>query len=143
MALTPIKFSDLAAMAALDGTEIFPGVQAGVNKSATADDIKTFVLTGLAGTNRRTTDAAFTLAPLTDAPDQLCEGTLTADRAVTLSTTGAYNGARFRITRTGGGAFNYTVAHNGGTKNIATNQWAEFVYYSALSAWQLAAAGAL
>lgn len=95
------------------------------------------------GTNRRTTDAAFTLTPLTDAPDQLCTGTLTADRAITLSTTNVYDGARFRITRTGAGAFNYTVAHNGGTKNIATDQWAEFVYFSALAAWQLAAAGSL
>jgi hypothetical protein len=95
------------------------------------------------GTNSRSTDAAFTLTPLTDAPDQLCTGTLTADRAITLSTTGAYDGARFRITRTGAGAFNYTVAHNGGTKNIATNQWAEFVYFTSLAAWQLVAAGSL
>lgn len=61
----------------------------------------------------------------------------TADRALTLSTTNAYAGARFRLTRTGSGAFNITHA----LKNLASNQWAEFVYDG--SAWYLAAYGAL
>lgn len=82
-------------------------------------------------------NAAFSLIPLTNAEEQKHTGTLTADRALTLSTTGAYAGARFRLTRTGGGAFNITHA----LKNLATNTWAEFIYDG--SAWYLAAYGAL
>lgn len=95
------------------------------------------------GTEIRNTDAAFTLTPISSAPIQIHTGTLTADRAVTLSTTNAYDGSRFRLARTGGGAFNLTVAHAGGTKNLATNAWAEFHYSSTSSSWQLTAAGTL
>jgi hypothetical protein len=82
-------------------------------------------------------NAAFTLTPLTSAEEQKHTGTLTADRAVTLSATNGYAGARFRIKRTGGGAFNLTVAHADGTANIATGGSATFVYDGA--AWYLAA----
>ena len=85
-------------------------------------------------------DAAFTLTPLSSAPDQLHTGTLTANRAVTLSTTNAYSGARFRISRTGGGAFTLDVGM-GPLKALATNTWGEFVYDGA--AWRLGAYGAL
>ena len=85
-------------------------------------------------------DAAFTLTPLSSAPDQLHTGTLTANRAVTLSTTNAYSGARFRISRTGGGAFTLDVG-TGPLKALATNTWGEFVYDGA--AWRLGAYGAL
>jgi hypothetical protein len=85
------------------------------------------------------TDAIFTLTPLTSAPEIKHTGTLTANRAVTLSTTNAFSGARFRITRTGGGAFTLDVG--GGLKSLATNTWAEFIYDGA--AWYLAAYGAL
>lgn len=95
------------------------------------------------GTETRATDAAFTLTPLTSAPQQFCDGTLTADRAITLSATGAYDGAEFNIARTGAGAFNYTVVHSTGTKNIATNGWARFKYSATASAWRLVAAGTL
>ena len=84
------------------------------------------------------TDAAFTLTPLTSAEEQKHTGTLTANRVVTLSTTNAYAGARFRITRTGGGAFALDI---GGLKNLATNTWGEVIYDG--SAWYLAASGAL
>ncbi|WP_442580026.1 DUF2793 domain-containing protein [Mesorhizobium sp. ASY16-5R] len=83
-------------------------------------------------------DADFTLTVLTNAEEQRHTGTLTANRAVTLSATNAYAGARFRLTRTGGGAFNLSL---GGLKNLATNTWAETVYDG--SAWYLAAYGAL
>lgn len=83
------------------------------------------------------TDADFTLTTLTNGEDRKHTGTLTANRAVTLSTTGAYKGARFRVTRTGGGAFTLTVAG----KALATNQWAEAEYDG--SAWYLAASGSL
>lgn len=84
------------------------------------------------------TDAAFTLTPVTDAANIRHTGTLTADRTITLSTTNAYAGATFRVTRTGSGAFNLSV---GGLKNLATNSWAEVVYDG--SAWYLAAYGTL
>ena len=72
-------------------------------------------------------DADFTLTPLTAAEQQRRTGTLTADRAVKLSTTNAYAGARFRVTRTGGGAFNLNLG-TGPLKALATGIWAEFDY---------------
>ena len=84
------------------------------------------------------TDAAATLTVLTNAVNIRHSGTLTADRTITLSSTNAYAGARFRVTRTGGGAFNLSV---GGLKLLATNGWAEVVHDG--SAWTLAAYGTL
>ncbi|TIO42567.1 MAG: hypothetical protein E5X81_20855 [Mesorhizobium sp.] len=86
------------------------------------------------------TDVAFTLTPFTSPFETRHTGTLTADRAVTLSTTGAVIGQKFRITRTGAGAFNLTVG-TGPLKALATGTWAEVVYDGA--AWYLAAYGAL
>jgi hypothetical protein len=82
------------------------------------------------------TDAAFTINPA-DAAETRHTGTLTANRACTLGTSGAIVGQRKRLTRTGGGAFNITFAG----KSVATNQWAEAVYDGA--AWYLAAFGSL
>jgi hypothetical protein len=84
------------------------------------------------------TDADATLTVLTNAEEIRHTGTLTADRTVTLSSTNAYNGARFRVTRTGGGAFNLSI---GGLKSLATNQWAEVIHDG--SSWYLAAFGSL
>jgi hypothetical protein len=86
------------------------------------------------------TDADFTLTPNTSSPQQFHTGTLTADRAVTLSTSGALAGMSFRITRSGAGAFNLNVG-TGPLKALATGQWAEFVYTG--SAWALAQFGSL
>ncbi|RWN51925.1 hypothetical protein [Mesorhizobium sp.] len=86
------------------------------------------------------TDADFTLTPFSSPTETRHTGTLTADRAVTLSTTGAFAGMKFRITRTGGGAFNLNVG-TGPLKALATNTWAEFSYNG--TAWYLAAYGAL
>jgi hypothetical protein len=83
-------------------------------------------------------DANFTLTPLTSAPTQRHSGTLTANRTITLSATNAYNGCRFTIVRTGGGAFNLTV---GALRNLATGQWAIVEFDG--GGWQLVAAGAL
>jgi hypothetical protein len=69
------------------------------------------------------TDADFTLTPFTSSPVQKHTGTLTAARQVTLSTAGAATGMTyFKITRTGGGAFNLNVG-TGPLKALATNQW--------------------
>lgn len=59
-------------------------------------------------------DASVTLA-ITDAPIQRFAATLTANRTVTLPTTGNFNGAHFRVVRTGLGAFTLDV---GGLKTI-------------------------
>lgn len=93
-----------------------------------------------AGQQTVASDAAFTLTPLASAEEQRHTGILTANRALTLSTTNAYVGARFRITRTGGGAFTLDVG-TGPLKSLATNTWGEFVYDG--SAWYLAAHGML
>lgn len=66
-------------------------------------------------------------------------GTLTADRTMTLDTTGAIEGITvFKITRTGAGAFNWSI---GGLKNLATNQWCEVAYNG--SAYYLVSFGSL
>ena len=84
-------------------------------------------------------DAAATLYPGRFATTQRWDTTLTADRAVTLSTE-AWNGARFRIVRTGSGAFNLNVG-TGPLKALAANTWADVEFNG--TAWALTAYGAL
>lgn len=86
------------------------------------------------------TDVAFTLTPHTSPTETVHTGTLTADRAVTLSTTNAVTGMKFLITRTGGGAFNLNVG-TGPLKALATNTWGEVTYNG--TAWYLSRYGAL
>ena len=84
-------------------------------------------------------DAAATLTAGRSDSTQRWATTLTADRAVTLSTT-AWEGARFRIVRTGGGAFNLNVG-TGPLKALAANTWADVEFNG--TAWVLTAYGAL
>lgn len=86
------------------------------------------------------TDADFTLTTLTSATNIRHTGTLTAARAVTLSTTNARPGAEFVITRTGAGAFNLTIG-TGPLASLATSQWVIVKYDG--SAWYVAALGNL
>lgn len=81
-------------------------------------------------------DADVTLQVGVNSETQCYATTLTQNRAVTLSTTGAYDGARFRIVRTGLGNFTLNV---GGLKTIpsATAATVEVVFRA--GAWQLAA----
>ncbi len=85
-------------------------------------------------------DTSQTLTAGTDAPTQRWATTLTADRAITLSTTGAVNGDRFRIVRTGLGAFTLDV---GGLKTIpsATAAWVDVEFDG--TAWRLTGYGTL
>jgi hypothetical protein len=87
-------------------------------------------------------DANVTLTVNTDAMIQRFATTLTANRTVTLSTTGAKNGDRFRVVRTGLGAFTLAV---GALKTIpsATAAYVEVAYDSATAAWVLVGYGAL
>jgi hypothetical protein len=85
-------------------------------------------------------DASQTLVAGVDASVQRWATTLTSNRTVTLSTTGATNGDAFRIVRTGLGAFTLDV---GGLKTIP-NSTAAFVdvTYDG-TAWRLTGYGAL
>ena len=86
------------------------------------------------------TDAAFTLTVAADPRAIRHTGTLTANRAVTLSTTNASAGDKFQISRTGGGAFNLNVG-TGPLKALATNTWCEVTYNG--SAWFVSQYGTL
>lgn len=93
-----------------------------------------------AGQQTISTDAALSLAYLTNAPTIYHTGTLTADRAVTLPTSNVPNGARFHIARTGSGAFNLNV--NASTTKALTTNTSCTVEYNG-SAWTVIAAGSL
>ena len=88
-------------------------------------------------------NAAATLLVNSDEKTQIWNTALTADRAVTLSTTGALAGHRFRIIRTANatGAFNLNVG-TGPLKAMGTAGSFADVEYDG-SAWFLAAYGAL
>lgn len=88
-------------------------------------------------------DAAATLTPGTSLSTQIWATAITADRAVTLSATGAYNGAKFRIVRaaTATGAFNLNVG-TGPLKAMGTAGSFCDVEYNG-SAWVLTAYGTL
>jgi len=85
-------------------------------------------------------DTSQTLTVGADAPIQRWASALGANRTVTLSTTGALNGDRFRIVRTGLGAFTLDV---GGLKTIpsATAAFVDVSYNG--SAWVLTGYGLL
>jgi hypothetical protein len=136
MAIAPKKFSALTALTGyLISTTAIPGVSGGGPSS-----IKISAAQLKGGYQAIATDAIATLTVGTDAENIQHTGTLTANRAITLSTTDAFAGARFMITRTGGGAFTLDVG-TGPLKSLATDTWAIFVYDG--SAWYLAAYGAL
>ncbi len=85
-------------------------------------------------------DTGQTLTVGTDAPVQRWATTLTANRTVTCSTTGAANGDTFRVVRTGLGAFTLDVC---GLKTIAsgTAAFVDVAYDGA--SWRLTGYGAL
>lgn len=85
-------------------------------------------------------DASITLTSGTSDPVQLFSTALTANRTITLSTTDALEGDKFRIVRTGLGAFTLDV---GGLKTMpsATAAWCDVHYDGA--AWILTAYGSL
>lgn len=87
-------------------------------------------------------NAAATLTHNSSAKTQRWATTLTADRAVALSTTGAITGAKFRIVREAAatGAFNLNVG-TGPLKALTAGQWCDVEYNG--SAWGLSAYGAL
>lgn len=135
--LRPYTIATLPAASAAAGQIIFCSDLGGGGGQLNSDGVN-WRRVSRGGVQTIATDAAVTLTPLTSAEQVRHTGTLTADRGVTLATANAYPGASFRITRTGGGAFNLAV---GGMKNLATNNWCEVVHDG--STWFLAASGVL
>lgn len=86
------------------------------------------------------TDAGLVLTYPESAPRIRHTGTLTADRTVTLSTRGAFPGATFVITRTGGGNYRLNVGE-GPLKSLAPNTWCEVTFDG--EAWYLSRSGEL
>ena len=86
------------------------------------------------------TDAGLVLTYPESAPRIRHTGTLTADRTVTLSTRGAFPGATFVITRTGGGNYRLNVG-DGPLKSLAPNTWCEVTFDG--EAWYLSRSGEL
>lgn len=84
------------------------------------------------------TDAAATIIAHANAPTILHTGTLTASRAITVSTAGATAGDTFEIRRTGTGAFPLVI---GSLCALGTGEWCKIKYDG--SAWVLLALGAL
>jgi hypothetical protein len=89
-------------------------------------------------------DTGVTLLAGTNSPEQRFESALTANRSVILSNTGAVTGDRFRIVRTGLGAFSLNI-FNGSLVLIkaipaSTQGWVEAVYDGG---WKLSEYGLL
>ena len=87
-------------------------------------------------------DADATLTVGTSLRTQRWGTVLTADRTATLSTTGAYTGARFRIVRPAAATGNYAlniVAASATLARLAAGQWADVEYTG--TAWISAAQG--
>jgi hypothetical protein len=112
--------------------------QAGYTVTVNADENNFTFVPSIIGVDNG--DAAATLVPGTSAMTQRWDTTLTADRAVSLGTTTAWNGARFRIVRTATGAFNLNVG-TGPLKALAADTWCDVEYDG--SAWVLTAYGSL
>ena len=97
-----------------------------------------------AGVGADVGDALKILYPGVSEPSQRWDTTLTYIRYAQLSRTNAVNGDRFKIRRTGGGAYVLQVKDLGsGTllRVLATDEWCEVEYDG--SAWILTAAGSL
>lgn len=103
-------------------------------KSAIVNDF------GLSAVSHDNGDADVTLQAALDELTELFATTLTANRTVTLSTTNAFDGATFRIVRTGLGAFTLNV---GGLKTIpsGTAAFVDVAYNG--TAWVLTGYGTL
>jgi hypothetical protein len=130
------------------------GTIVGRNNVGHAEDPWTFTANGVStvygatidevgnatGLNRLDFDGNLTLTAGVDKVTQRSTGTLTANRTWSLSTTGARPGSRFRVARSGGGAFTLSV---GGLKSLATNQWCEVEYDKSIGGWALTGFGSL
>lgn len=99
-----------------------------------------FMSGAIAGISIDRGDANVTLVPTIDPEINRFAAALTAHRVVTLGTIGAGNGSRFRIVRTGLGAFTLDV---GGLKTIPTSTAAFVDVMHDGAAWRLVGYGIL
>jgi hypothetical protein len=115
---------------------------AGVAITGAASVLGADALRAPTGVQTLSTDAAFTLTPGTSPERTFFTAVMAANRAVTLSTSGAFRDMRWKITRTATatGAFTLDVG-TGPLKSLAVSQWCEVVYDGA--AWKLAEFGSL
>ena len=86
-------------------------------------------------------DASVSLEVGIDQSTQRFTTTLTVARTVTLTTTNAQNGDRFRISRTAAGAFNLSSSGTFNNKALATNEWMDYEFQG--SGWYLTGFGSL
>lgn len=85
-------------------------------------------------------NADLTLTAGKNALIQRFDTAITTGRTITLSTTGAYKGARFRVVREAGASGGSTL-DVGGLKDLAVSEWCDIAYSG--SAWILIGFGAL
>jgi hypothetical protein len=87
-------------------------------------------------------DADLTLTPFSSFTTNCWQSPITANRTVTLSTTNAVSGLKFRVVRGAAatGAFNLNVG-TGPLKSLAAGQWCDVEYDGTV--WRLTAAGSL
>lgn len=130
--MTPWRFRN-------DGSLVADASVGGVTGNGTVNGVRYF-RNGIALNSAAAvaTDADFTMVVGTNQNHIQHTGTLTANRTVTLSTSGVVDGDEFTFTRTGAGAFNLSI---GGLKNLATNTWCRVKVVG--GAWVLQAYGAL
>lgn len=103
-------------------------------------DIYAALSGGLAGVLTHATDANLSHTHSTSKRTVILSGTITANRTLTLNTSGALEGSRVRITRTGAGAFVWDVG-TGPLKALGVGTWCDVEYDG--SAWMLVAYGSL
>lgn len=143
VAITIAGVSGVKWVTAVSGTTITLSSNADATVAGAAVAFSPPVFRSLGGvSNSQTvnTNADFTLTAETSPEQTRHTGTLTADRTVTLTANSLVVGSRFRIARTGGGAFKLNVG-TGPVVALATNEWAEVRYDG--SAWFLSAFGRL
>jgi hypothetical protein len=135
---------DIALSGTLSGFTVINASYSTISGGALTDIAKYKSFTNVKNGNATKADADVTLTVGTDSRVQRFGTTLTADRTITLATTGAINGDNFRIVRTstGGGAFNLNVGAGTAIKVLgAINTWCDVEYTGA--AWVVTASGSL
>lgn len=87
----------------------------------------------------------FTLTPGVDSPVQRQATTLTSDVTVNMASSNVYDGAYFKVIRTGSGAFNLNVVMTGGggTAVLTQNQYIEVIFSAQAGAWIPVAKGSV
>lgn len=83
-------------------------------------------------------DSAMTLQALVNSPTQVLRGAITASRTLTLSTTRAYSGARFRVKREATGLLGVVIA---GLGTLSVSSWMDVEYDG--TQWVQTASGGL